>query len=91
MSGVSSKPMTTARLRCLWLLVCCAVAGAAQAGATVEVSATAEFNVRASKLQPGDELVLRDGVYSDARLELPCKGAEGKPIVVRPLFRIDRV
>lgn len=77
MHDVSRKPMTTARLGCLWLLVCCAVAGVAQAGETVEVSAPAELNVRAAKLQPGDELVLRDGVYADAKLELPCKSVVG--------------
>lgn len=52
--------------------------------ATYEVGSPDEFNARAEKLQPGDELVVRDGVYRDCRLTIPSSGAEGSPVIIRP-------
>jgi len=52
--------------------------------AAPEVSTPDEFNARASALKPGDELVVRDGVYADWRVEAAASGAEGRPVVIRP-------
>ncbi|MBM4080063.1 MAG: hypothetical protein FJ278_10220, partial [Planctomycetes bacterium] len=63
----------------------CLLVVAVEAGAaSFEADTAAGFNDRAAKLQPGDELVLRNGVYSDWRLEIPCRGADSKPVVIRP-------
>ncbi len=51
---------------------------------TYEVGTVDDLNARAEKLQPGDEFVLRDGVYTDCRLQIPCSGTEGRPIIIRP-------
>ena len=53
-------------------------------GANVTVDSASDFNSRAARLCPGDELVVQDGVYSNWTLQLPCKGAHDRPIVVRP-------
>ncbi len=43
-----------------------------------------EFESIANKLQPGDELILHDGVYSQGcRRGINVKGVPGKPIVIR--------
>lgn len=43
-----------------------------------------EFEVIANRLQPGDELVLHDGVYAQGcRRAITVKGQPGKPIVIR--------
>ena len=49
-----------------------------------DVASADAFNAAARKLQPGDELVVRDGVYTDWRLQIPCSGTEGRPVVIRP-------
>lgn len=43
----------------------------------------AEFATAASALQPGDEIVMADGTWTDARLLLKAEGTAAAPIVLR--------
>ena len=62
---------------------------------SIEVGSPDEFRAAAAKLQPGDSLVVRDGVYRNWRVRVQAKGAKGAAITVRPahegrvLFRRD--
>lgn len=48
------------------------------------VATVAEFQARAEQLQPGDELVVADGIYSDWRVKVVAQGTAEAPIVIRP-------
>ncbi|KAF1017129.1 MAG: Chondroitinase-B [Stenotrophomonas maltophilia] len=51
--------------------------------ATWLVHNAAEFSTAAAALQPGDEVVLADGTWTDARLLLKGQGTAAAPIVLR--------
>ncbi len=53
------------------------------ASATSWLVHDAEFATAASALQPGDEIVLADGTWTDARLLLKGQGTADAPIVLR--------
>lgn len=48
------------------------------------VATAAEFRTRAEQLQPGDELVVADGIYSDWRVRVEAQGTAETPILIRP-------
>jgi poly(beta-D-mannuronate) lyase len=48
------------------------------------VKDVAEFDEAAKWARPGDEIVLADGQWRDAKLVVRCLGEEKKPITVRP-------
>lgn len=51
-----------------------------------EVATCAEANAIAAEgaAQPGDEIIIADGEWLDANLEIRCSGEEGAPVTVRP-------
>ncbi|MFW5866383.1 MAG: polysaccharide lyase 6 family protein [Armatimonadota bacterium] len=64
-----------------------ALAGALPGEAEVhEVSTCADLNALAAEgaAQPGDEIVIEDGEWLDAAIDLNCSGREDAPITVRP-------
>ena len=50
---------------------------------TLLVSNVAELNVANEKALPGDIIVLRDGTWSDCKIEISCNGTEKAPIVFK--------
>jgi hypothetical protein len=60
----------------------CLTTSAASAASWL-VHDVAEFTTAASALQPGDEIVLADGTWTDARLLLKGQGTAAAPIVLR--------
>ena len=48
------------------------------------IESAEELSARATRARPGDVLVVRDGVYADWRVSVPCKGSEGRPITIMP-------
>ncbi|WP_423373022.1 polysaccharide lyase 6 family protein [Stenotrophomonas maltophilia] len=71
------------RLFCLTTgLAMCLTTSAASAASWL-VHDVAEFTTAASALQPGDEIVLADGTWTDARLLLKGQGTAAAPIVLR--------
>ena len=63
-------------------LAMCLTTSAASAASWL-VHDVAEFTTAASALQPGDEIVLADGTWTDARLLLKGQGTAAAPIVLR--------
>ena len=47
------------------------------------VSTQERFKTRAAALEPGDELVIKNGVYVGWQVEIAVKGTRGRPIVIR--------
>lgn len=48
------------------------------------VTTPEEFEARAAKVKPGEELVVRDGIYARWKLDLSLEGAPERPVVIRP-------
>lgn len=63
-------------------LAMCLTTPAASAASWL-VHDVAEFATAASALQPGDEIVLADGIWTDSRLLLKGQGTAAAPIVLR--------
>lgn len=82
------KPLGSGRRRSRWLLVLLLAAAPAEAAQIVIGPSVAdcdeEFENVANRLQPGDELVLRGGVYSQrCRRAITVNGTATQPIVIR--------
>lgn len=67
------------------VLLALALLAAGTAGAAVhEVASPADLPAAMAAAQPGDEIVLADGTWLDAGLDLTCSGSARDPIVIRP-------
>lgn len=69
--------------RVLWLWLCLGLAACA-ADDTVMVASQAEYEAAVRGLQPGDTLVLKDGVWRDFEMLFTGSGEPGRPITLRP-------
>jgi len=54
------------------------------APAAAAVSTQERFKTRADALEPGDEFVIKNGVYVGWRVGITAKGTRERPIVIRP-------
>ncbi len=80
---LARHPLNNPSLFCLTTgLAICLTTSAASAASWL-VHDVAEFTTAASALQPGDEIVLADGTWTDARLLLKGQGTAAAPIVLR--------
>lgn len=61
--------------------VCCSVQ--ASSPVTIEVKTTSELEVALRKANPGDLILLEDGIYGGKKLLIPVKGTEGNPVEIR--------
>jgi hypothetical protein len=52
-------------------------------GTACSLAAPCSLTEGLSQAQAGEEVILRDGVYSQGEIDLPCSGAAGAPIVIR--------
>lgn len=83
-----THPLACHRSNNSWLfclttgLALCLTTSAASAASWL-VHDAAEFATAASALQPGDEIVLADGTWTDARLLLKGQGTAAAPITLR--------
>lgn len=48
------------------------------------VATPEEFKERVAKLKPGEEVVVRDGIYTQWKLDVSLEGTEVRPVVIRP-------
>lgn len=48
------------------------------------VGTAEELKHRAANLKPGEQLVVRDGIYTGWKVELSLAGTPGQPVVIRP-------
>lgn len=83
-----THPLACHRSNNSWLfcltsgLAMCLTTSAASAASWL-VHDVAEFATAALALQPGDEIVLADGTWTDARLLLKGQGTAAAPITLR--------
>jgi len=53
-------------------------------GGEIAVDDATQMSQAVARAQPGDTLILADGLYKDVRLDFKAKGAERRPITLRP-------
>jgi poly(beta-D-mannuronate) lyase len=70
-------------MRFLAIVLALAVASCAQQDQGDVVRTIDEFNQAAASLQPGDEIVLANGTWTDVELELKAEGLPDKPVTLR--------
>ena len=50
---------------------------------TILVSSLPELNNAIGNAQPGDTVILKDGIWTDCKIAIPCSGTENAPIVFK--------
>lgn len=79
------KPILLCAAKVFAVLLGVALLAVAQVASaeTIHVDSIEALNAAVSKAGPGDEIVLVDGEYRDAKLAIHGTGAEGAPVLVR--------
>jgi hypothetical protein len=78
----SARAMANTHWPRITALLCCPALSAT--AATIEIGPGADVRAAIAALQPGDELVLRGGVYAlRSRFGVTCVGTADKPITIR--------
>jgi poly(beta-D-mannuronate) lyase len=78
--GHRHRPLVT----CFTLVLCSFVDARGVRAEAHRVSSESAFNSAATRLAPGDEIVITDGVYADWDLRVPASGRPDAPLTVRP-------
>ncbi|HAU38963.1 MAG TPA: hypothetical protein DCX07_14775 [Phycisphaerales bacterium] len=73
-------PLAIGRAQILSLFACLLLPGAAQAAAPL--SDVAAINKALENAKPGDTILIKNGVYADARIAIPTSGEKDKPIIL---------
>lgn len=74
---------TTSRFRFFAIVLSLAIASCAQENQGKVVKTIEEFNAAAASLQPGDEIVLANGTWTDVEFELRAHGEPDNPVTLR--------
>ncbi|MEQ8848895.1 chondroitinase-B domain-containing protein [Botrimarina sp.] len=81
--GPAAAALRVALCAALWAGVALVSAAAAR-GAEFLVTSAADVSAAMSSAQPGDTLVMANGVWTDQRIDFAGDGAPGAPITLRP-------